>query len=139
MSRVALAVTAGLMTVLLSACGIAAKPQAGTADISKSHDTYSLVDQPWTLQAKCLKADHVKFRKYLTAGQKLPAIQVGKLPTGPTLVFYSTAGIAQGFQVTGKTIGLGAEAIGAALVYPNQATNKLLTKVEICAGAGVSG
>lgn len=140
MSRlVRLAVTVGLMAVLLSACGISAKPQAGTADIAKSHDTFSLVDEPWTLQVKCLRSDHVKFREYLTAGQKLPAIQIGTLPIGPTVVFYSTAGIAQGFQVTGKNTGLGAEVIGAALLYPNQANNTLLTKVETCTATGVTG
>ncbi len=138
MSRVAqLAVTVGLMAVLLSACGISAKPQAGTKNISKSHDYYALLDEPWTLQVKCLKSDHVKFRKYLTAGQKLPAIQVGSLPTGPTIVFEPTPGIAQGIQIQGGAGG--AEAIGAALLYPNQAKNKLLTKVETCTAAGVTG
>jgi hypothetical protein len=138
MSRVAqLAVTVGLMAVLLSACGISAKPQAGTKNISKSHDYYGLVDHPFTLQVKCLKTDHVKFRKYLTADQKLPAIQIGSLPSGPTIVFEPTPGIAQGIQIQGGA--QGAEAIGSALLYPNQATNKLLTKVEACASVGVSG
>jgi hypothetical protein len=138
MSRVAqLAVTVGLMAVLLSACGISAKPQAGTANISKSHDFYGLVDHPYTLQVKCLKSDHVKFHKFLTTGQKLPAIQVGSLPTGPTIVFEPTPGIAQGIQIQGGAEG--AEAIGSALLYPNQAKNKLLTKVEDCAVAGANG
>jgi hypothetical protein len=138
MSRVTqLAVTVGLMAVLLSACGISAKPQAGTPHISKSSDFYGLVDHPFTLQVKCLKRDHVKFRKYLTAGQKLPAIQVRSLPTGPTIVFEPTPGIAQGIQIQGGAEG--AEAIGAALLYPNQAPNKLLTKVEDCAVAGANG
>jgi hypothetical protein len=138
MSRVAqLAVTVGLMAVLLSACGISAKPQAGTKNISKSHNYYALLDEPWTLQVKCLKSDHVKFRKYLTAGQKLPAIQVGSLPTGPTIIFEPTPGIAQGIQIQGGAGG--AEAIGAALLYPNHAKNKLLTKVETCTATGVSG
>jgi len=138
MSRVAqLAVTVGLMAVLLSACGISAKPQAGTAHISRSHDFYGLVDHPYTLDVKCLKTDHVKFRKYLTKSQKLPAIQIRSLPTGPTLVFEPTPGIAQGIQIQGGAEG--AEVIGAALLYPNQAKNKLLTKVEDCAVVGANG
>jgi hypothetical protein len=138
MSRVAqLAVTVGLMAVLLSACGISAKPQAGTKNISKSHDYYGLVDEPWTLQAQCLKSDHVEFREYPATGQKLPTIQIGSLPTGPTIVFEPTPGAAQGVQIQGGA--QGAEAIGSALVYPNQAQNGLLTEVEACTSAGVTG
>ena len=137
MSRVALAVTAGLMTVLLSACGIAAKPQVGTKNISKSHDNYALIDHPWTLQAKCLKSDHVKFRKNVTGIQDLPTLQIGSLPTGPTMVFEPTPGAAQYVQIRGG--GQGAEAIGSVLLYPNQAGNKLLTKVEDCAVTGANG
>jgi hypothetical protein len=138
MSRVVrLAVTVGLMAVLLSACGISAKPQAGTAHISRSHDYYGLVDEPWTLQVECLKSEHVKFREYLTPNQKLPAIQIGRLPTGPTIIFEPTPGIAQGIQIQGGA--QGAEAIGAALLYPNHASDKVLTVVEGCTAAGVSG
>jgi hypothetical protein len=137
MSRVALAVTAGLMTVLLSACGIAAKPQAGTKNISKSKDSYALVDQPYTKQIKCLKTDHVKFRVYLTPDQRLPAIQIGAVNQGPVIIFEPTPGGAQAVQIKGGA--QGAEIIGSALVYPNRAENKLLTKVEACASVGVSG
>lgn len=137
MSRVAqLAVIVGLMAVLLSACGISAKPQAGTANISKSHDFYGLVDEPWTQQVGCLTSDHLKFREYFTPHQQLPAIQIGSLPTGPTIVFEPTPGIAQGVQIQGGA--QGAEAIGAALVYPNQAPDQILAAVEGCASIGVS-
>jgi hypothetical protein len=138
MSRVAqLAVTVGLMAVLLSACGISAKPQAGTAHISRSANYHGLVDEPWTLQVKCLKRDHVKFRKYPAGAKTLPRIQIGTLPTGPTIVFEPTPGAAQYLQIRGGA--QGAEAIGAALLYPNQAANELLTKVEDCTAAGVTG
>jgi hypothetical protein len=33
----------------------------------------------------------------------------------------------------------GAEVIGSALLYPNQASDKLLTKVENCVALGVGG
>jgi hypothetical protein len=138
MSRVAqLAVTVGLMAVLLSACGISAKPQAGTPNLSESHNFYGVVDEPWTSQANCLSNAHLKFHEYLTPGQHLPAIQIGSLPTGPTMVFESTPGIAQGIQIQGG--GQGAEAIGAKLLYPNQASNNVLTVAEGCASIGVSG
>ena len=138
MSRLAqVAVTVGLMAVLLSACGISAKPQAGTKNIAKAANYHGLVDEPWTQQVKCLKSDHIKFDEYLTSGQKLPAIQIGSPPAGPTLVFEPTPGVAQGIQIQGG--GQGAEVIGAALLYPNQAGNQLLTKVEDCAAVGVTG
>jgi len=138
MSRVAqVAVTVGLMAVLLSACGISAKPPAGTANISKSPNYHGLVDEPWTQQVKCLKSDHVKFREYLTANEKLPSIQIGSLPTGPTIIFEPTPGAAQDVQIQGGA--QGAEVIGSAVLYPNQAANKLLTTVEACTSVDVSG
>jgi hypothetical protein len=138
MSRVAqLAVTVGLMAVLLSACGISAKPQAGTASLSRSHDFYGVVDEPWTLPAQCLEGAHLQFHEYLTPQQKLPAIQIGSPPAGPTIVFEPTPGAAQVVQIQGDA--QGAEAIGAALLYPNQASNQVLTVAEGCASIGVSG
>ncbi len=71
------------------------------------------------------------------AHQRLPAIQVGSLPTGPTIIFYATPGAAQALQLQGKDEG--AEVIGSALLFPNNASGSLLTKVENCTSIGVSG
>jgi hypothetical protein len=62
-------------------------------------------------------------------------LQVGRLPSGPTIVFEPTAGIAEGQQIEGKA--LGAEVIGAALLYPNHASGPELTVIENCLGQGV--
>lgn len=62
-------------------------------------------------------------------------LQVGKLPSGPTIVFMPTAGIAEGQQIKGKA--QGAEVIGAALLYPNHASGAELTVIENCLGQGV--
>ncbi|HTW11222.1 MAG TPA: hypothetical protein VME01_00645 [Solirubrobacteraceae bacterium] len=139
MSRAKLAVTASVMAMLLSACGIAAKPQAGTPQLKKSTTKgfYGLVDDPRKLRVKCLKADRIRFHEYLATSERLPAIQVGKLPSGPTIIFEPTAGVAQGIQMEGNA--QGAEVIGAALLYPNGAGNNLLNKVEACTAVGVTG
>ncbi len=63
-------------------------------------------------------------------------LQVGSLPSGPTIVFEPTAGIAEGQQIQGKA--QGAEVIGAALLYPNHAPGAQLTVVENCLGQGVA-
>jgi hypothetical protein len=64
-------------------------------------------------------------------------MQIGTKPYGPTVYFEPTPGIAQGLQIDGKA--QAAEVIGAALLYPNLASDALLTKVENCVAEGVSG
>ena len=71
------------------------------------------------------------------AGKILPSFQVGTAPSGPTVSFEPTPGDAQGVQIQGEA--QGAEVIGSALVYPNQASDNLLTVVEDCVAKGVSG
>jgi hypothetical protein len=133
--RIATFAAAALAAVLaLSACGsttkyVAGSPQA-TAQVKKG------LNDPRTTHIKCLRADHVTdIREYFSDGR--PAFQVGTRPSGPTVVFYATPGIAQGNQIQGQN--QGAEAIGAADVYPNQASATLAHKVEACVALGVSG
>jgi hypothetical protein len=138
MSPAKLAVACGLMALLISACGIPPKPEAGTAHLRQYAGFYGVTDDPRTPQITCLKSDKLPYRKYYADGvQHLPAIQVGSRPQGPTIIFYPTAGIAQGLQIMGQEAG--AEVIGSLLVYPNQAGHKVLTKVEACASIGVKG
>ena len=131
------AVVCGLMALLVSACGVSSKPLAGTGNLNKVHSFYGVADDPRTPHTKCLKAAGVTFYEYTTKGQKYPAIQVGTLPTGPTIIFQPTPGAAQDVQITGQV--QGAEVIGSALLYPNQASSKLLSIVESCTAVGVSG
>lgn len=138
MSPVKVAVVCALTALLVSACGVPTKPLAGTHNIQQHHGFYGHIDDPRIKHVKCLRADKLHFHEYYTATkQHLPAIQVGSLPEGPTIIFYSTAGLAQGRQLQGKDEG--AEAIGSALLFPNGASDKMLSKVEACTAIGVSG
>lgn len=132
-----LAVAVGLTALSLSACGAASKPEAGTpAAMVKSHKG---VEDPRTKHVDCLRQDHipVHLEQTTVAGQSLPGFQVGTATGGPTVSFEPTPGDAQGVQIHGQA--QGAEVIGAALVYPNQAPDGLLSKVESCVAQGVSG
>jgi hypothetical protein len=138
MSPVKVAVACGLMALLISACGIPTKPLAGTAHLGQQAGNHAVVDDPRIPQVKCLRGDKLPFREYYADGvQHLPAIQVGTLPQGPTIIFYPTNGIAQGLQIMGQDAG--AEVIGSLLVYPNNATSTVLKQVEACAAIGVKG
>lgn len=138
MSRAKLAVGTSLIAVLLSGCGIAAKPLAGSSRFNHEKGAfYGRIQDLRIYPARCLKADRVKFHEYYTGKQHLPVIQVGTPPSGPTLVFYPTPGIAQGLQIMGKE--QGAEVIGTSLLYPNQTGAKELKAVETCARVRVSG
>ncbi len=138
MTPLKVAAACGLVALLISGCGIPPKPVAGTAQLRKHAGFYGLRDDPRIPQAKCLRRDKLPYREYYADGaEHLPAIQVGNAPQGPTIIFYPTAGIAQGLQIMGKESG--AEVIGSLLVYPNQAHHKILTKVEDCAAIGVPG
>jgi hypothetical protein len=138
MSAVKVAVACGLVALLISACGIPPKPAAGTPHLRKQSGFYALRDDPRVKHTACLRAAKVHFHQYFAGGKKhLPAIQVGSLPTGPTIIFYATPGIAQGLQITGQE--QGAEVIGSALLYPNGASSKELTTVENCVAADVTG
>jgi hypothetical protein len=132
-----LAVAVGLAALSLSACGTTSKPEAGTPTaIAKSHQS---VDDPRTKHILCLQQDHVAVRseQVTVGGQSLPGFQVGTLPAGPTVGFEPTPGDAQGIQIHGQA--QAAEVIGSALLYPNLASDSLLTKVENCVAQGVSG
>ncbi len=140
MSLPKVTIICGLMALLLSACGIQQKPVAGATQqqIKNSSGNESYVDDPRIPQVKCLRSDKLPFRKYYADGaQHLPAIQVGSVPAGPTIIFYPTAGVAQGEQIQGKEGG--AAVIGSLLVYPNRAGSKVLAKVRACAAIGVVG
>jgi hypothetical protein len=128
-----LAVAVGLAALSLSACGTASKPEAGSqkaiAKIQKG------TDDPRKKHIMCLQQEHIPVQRISTGG--LPGLQVETAPSGPTVAFEPTPGAAQEMQIEGKA--QGAEVIGAALLYPNQAPEKLLQMVEDCVAQGVSG
>jgi hypothetical protein len=132
-----LAVAIGLSALSLSACGTTSKPEAGTP-AAKVKSQQGL-DDPRKTHIACLQQEHiVVHREQITvAGQTLPGFQVGGASSGPTVGFEPTPGDAQGVQIHGQS--QAAEVIGAALLYPNQASDKLLQKVEGCVAQGVKG
>jgi hypothetical protein len=137
MSLAKVAVVCALTALLISACGIQQKPLAGTPKIEKSRGFHGVVDDPRAKHTPCLRADKLHFRRYRSGPQHLPAIQIGSLPAGPTIIFYPTPGAAQALQLQGKDEG--AEAIGSALLFPNNASGSELAKVENCTSISVTG
>jgi hypothetical protein len=126
-----------LAALSLSACGISSKPEAGTPKaIVNGHKG---LDDPRAKHTACLEQAHVAFHlvQRTVAGKILPSFQVGAAPAGPTVSFEPTPGDAQGVQIQGEA--QGAEVIGSALLYPNQAPDRLLSTVEGCVAKGVSG
>lgn len=136
MSLAKLAVACGLMAVVLCACGIPAKPVAGTLHLNSARGNHAKVDDPVQRHVDCLISNGLHFTRFTSPGNR-PSIQVGTMPKGPTVVFDSTPGGAQYAQMSDQV--QGAEVIGGALLYPNMATDDLLSKVESCIAQGVKG
>ncbi len=136
MSKTKLVLACGLMALLIGACGIQKKPEAGTPHVNKAPGSHAKWDDPRKGREKCLREHEVESRYYTASGGR-PAIQVGTPPTGPTVIFEPTPAGAEYLQIVGKT--QAAEIIGAALIYPNQAKSHVLKIVENCMAVGVAG
>jgi hypothetical protein len=140
MSSAKIAAACVVAVVSLSGCGVASKPEAGSvqaATIAK----HSIAD-PRTKHIRCLEADHIPFTELMvhnswTQPSGDPSIQIGKAPSGPLAVFAATPGASQNVQIEGKA--QGAMVIGSAVVYPNQASDAFMEKVDKCMTLGVSG
>jgi hypothetical protein len=133
--RIATFAAAALAVVLaLSACGSTTKPVAGTPQAAAQ--AKKGFNDPRPKHIKCLRADHVTDIHEETI-DGLPSFQVGTKPSGPTVEFLATPGMSQGTQIAGAQ--QGAERIGSAMLFPNQAPPKLLHVVETCTAIGVSG
>jgi hypothetical protein len=130
MSAAKLALVAGLVAIALSACGATTKPEAGT--LKAASVTRKGVTDPRTTHVKCLQSEHVPVTEFSRTW-----LQIGTKPSGPTVHFEPTPGAAQDLQIDGQV--QSAEVIGAALLYPNQASDTLLQKVEDCMAKGVTG
>jgi hypothetical protein len=130
MSSAKLALAIGLVAISLSACGSTAKPQAGTPNAAKVNR--KAVDDPRKTHVECLRQKHIPVSEFDRTW-----LQVGIRPSGPTIHFAPTPGAAQELQIDGQV--QSAEVIGSALLYPNQASDALLQKVEDCIAKGVTG
>jgi hypothetical protein len=115
---------AGLAAIAVAGCGSLAHPPQGRGR----------VDDPRTSSGRfaCLRAHDLPAVEVGTTG-----IQIGSLPAGPTIRFVPTVGAATAEQI--EDAEQGAEVIGSALLYPNQASGGELKTIEDCLAQGVSG
>lgn len=123
MSTVKALLAAGLAAIALSACGTIVKPSRGRGR----------VDDPRLAAGhlQCLRAHHLPATDVGATG-----IQVGTPPGGPAIDFLPSPGLATGYQIQNRAPG--AEVIGNALLYPNQASDSELGVIEDCLDQGVS-
>jgi len=130
MSWAKLAPAVALLALLLSACGTSAKPVAGS--LKATAIAHKGIDDPRKTHIQCLRTEHIPVTRFSHVW-----FQVGTRPSGPTVQFARTPGAAQDLQITAQVTG--AYVVGAALVYPNQASDRLLKKVDACVSKGVTG
>lgn len=118
---------AGLLAVTwLGGCSSVVKPPQG----------HGVVDSPLTNnpnRVACLRAAHLPVE---VVGST--SLRIGAAPGSPRVTFEPTAGAAQTLQLEGVRSIQGAEVIGAALLYPEQASGGELTQIENCLDQGVS-
>jgi hypothetical protein len=133
MSSARVAAACALAAFALSACGTSSKPVAGSVvSTSGKQAGRGVIDDPRTKHMVCLQQRGVPVTRVGPTG-----LQIGSAPTGPSVAFEPTPGAAQNAQISSQV--QGAEAIGSALLYPNQAPDKLLKVVEDCLALGVKG
>ena len=125
MSSLRVLLAGGLAVFALSACGSTVKPSQGRG----------WVDDPRTGGPNYLKCIRDQGLSAVEVGAT--GIQVGQSPAGPTIRFLPTPGAATAAQIAGNS--QGAEVIGAALLYPNRASNGELQAIESCLDQGVKG
>ncbi len=131
MSTAKLAIACGFVAVVLSACGATSNPEAGTISPTATTAGRAKLDDPRTTHVKCLLQANV------------PVTEVGRTwlqidaPGDPKVLFSTTPGAAQALQIDSQV--QGAEVIGSSLLYPEQASDKLLTTIENCLDQGVKG
>jgi hypothetical protein len=92
------AVACGLVaaTLGLSACGITAKPEAGTVGVDRASGSHAEVNDPRKPYLPCLRQHGFAITQFLSGSRQLRAIQIGTAPSGPTVVFEPTPGRAEG-------------------------------------------
>ena len=124
-----------LTVIALAGCGSSVQVQPAASPTSSKLASRGRVDSPETNMHNylgCIRAGH------LVVQVKSPTrLEVGAAPAGATVVFASTPGAAQAYQINGSA--QGAEVIGSALVYPNQAPEPALSVIEACLARGVQG
>lgn len=125
MSSAKPAALAAVAALVLGACGGAIKPPQG----------HGRVDDPRRNNPNHLACLRQKRLPIALVGRTV--IQIGNLPSGPTVEFEPTPGSAQALQISGEA--QPAEVIGSALLYPHGADDHELSIIEACLANGVTG
>ena len=127
-------VIAGL-ALAVGGCGGAVRVQPTTPAGSSTPASRGQVDSPLTdirNHVGCMRDGHLPVQVVSPT-----RLQVGAGPAGATIVFSSTPGAAQAYQINGSA--QDAEVIGSALVSPHQAPENVLSVIEACLAQGVQG
>jgi hypothetical protein len=125
MPHAKLAVALSGVAILLCGCSSVVKPPQGRGKVDDPR-----IDNP--NHVACIRQD--KLPVQVVGGTVL---QIGPLPSGPTVQFEPTPGAAQNAQIQGQS--QSAEVIGSALLYPHAAGDAELRAIESCLAVGVSG
>jgi hypothetical protein len=117
-------ITAALATIALAGCGaVKVEQSAGRGRI----DSQATMNPD---HLACMRQAHLP----VTVVNR-QVLQIGLLPTGPTVVFTPTPSSGQDAQIYGQA--QGAEAIGSALLWVHQGSDGELKKIEDCLAVGV--
>ena len=125
----------GLAAIALTACGGSVNVHPVAPAGSQQLVSRGRVDSPLTNMQNhvgCLRKDGLPVAQFGPT-----RLQIGAGLGAPTVEFEPTTGIAQGQQIQGTA--QGAEVIGSALLYPHQASEAELGKIETCLAKGVKG
>ncbi len=125
----------GLRVATAAVCLTALAASACGSSVKSATSSRGKIDNPATAKAnriQCLTDKHIPVRQV-----SLNELWLGPQPASPRVVFDATEGAAQGVQIHGQDPG--AEVIGAALLFPDQAPGKELSVIENCLSKGVKG
>jgi hypothetical protein len=108
----------------------------GCSSVVKPPEGHGQIDSPLTQNPNrlaCLRAAHLA-----VAWTSRSGVEIGSGPSKARVTFEPTPGAAQAVQLKGARSVQGAEVIGAALLYPDQARAGTLTEIENCLAQGVT-
>jgi hypothetical protein len=115
-------IAAAVTALALSACSVTANKPGGRGSVTDPRTQAGRLD--------CLRAHHLPVTQVGATD-----LQIGQLPAGATIHFTPSPAAAETAQIEGQ--GQGAEVVGSALVYPNQAPDSELGAIENCVAQGV--
>ena len=112
--------------LVLAGCGSERQPSQSGGQSASLGGAYTY--EPYQPRDKMLKCLRGKGVKAVAVGQD--AIQFLPLPASPRIVVAATPDAATALQVRGRAEG--AQLMGSALVYANQASNRQIKRIQDC-------